>query len=58
MSKGFALAVAIAAITMASPATGWATPTPPKKTLTAFASEEELAAVLKRWAEEVRRRRA
>jgi uncharacterized secreted protein with C-terminal beta-propeller domain len=57
MSKGFTLAVAIAAIAMALPATGWATPTAPKKTLTAFASEEELAAVLKRWAEEAKRRR-
>ncbi len=57
MSKGFALAVAIAAIALGLPATGWANPTTPRKTLTAFASEDELAAVLKRWSEEARRRR-
>ncbi|MGH8633262.1 MAG: beta-propeller domain-containing protein, partial [Burkholderiales bacterium] len=57
MSKQFALAVAIAAIAMALAATGWANPTAPRKTLTAFASEDELAAVLKRWSDEAKRRR-
>jgi len=57
MVKGLALSVAVAAIAMTLPATGWTNPTAPKKTLTAFASEEELATVLKRWAEEAKRRR-
>jgi hypothetical protein len=56
MRNGFALAVAVAAA-LALPAAGWAIPTAPKKTLTAFASEAELAAVLKGWAEEAKRRR-
>jgi hypothetical protein len=55
MSKEFTLAIAVAAIGLAVPATGWATA--PKKTLTAFANEDELAAVLKRWADEAGRRR-
>jgi hypothetical protein len=55
MRKQFALAIAVAAIAMTLPATGGATA--PKKTLTAFASEAELAAVLNGWAEEARRRR-
>ncbi len=58
MSKAFALAVAVAAIALAVPAAGSPNPTAPKKTLAAFASEEELAAVLRRWAEEARHRRA
>jgi hypothetical protein len=57
MSKGLALAVAIAAITMTLPATGWTNPIAPKKTLTAFASEQELNELFKRWAEEAKRRR-
>ncbi len=57
MSKGFTLAVAVAALAMTLPAAGWTSPIAPKKTLTAFASEEELAALLKRWAEEARRHR-
>jgi hypothetical protein len=56
MRNRFAVAVAIAAA-LALPATGWAISTAPKKTLTPFASEAELAAVLDRWAEEARRRR-
>jgi hypothetical protein len=57
MSKRFTLAVALAAIAMTLPATGWTNPTVPRKTLTAFASEDQLAALFKRWAEEARRRR-
>jgi len=57
MSRGLALAVTIATIAMTLPATGWTNPTAPKKTLTAFASEEELATLLKRWAEEAKRKR-
>ncbi len=57
MSKRFTLPVAIAAIALTLPVAGWAVPTTPKKTLTAFASEDELAALFKRWAEEAKRRR-
>ena len=56
MSKRLALAVALAAIAITSPAAGWANSTAPKKPLTAFASEKELADLLGRWAEEARRR--
>src|SRR5262245_19998699 len=56
MSKRLALAVAFAAVAVTSPAPGWANSTAPKRTLTAFASEKELADDLGRWAEEVKRR--
>jgi Beta propeller domain len=57
MLKRSALAIAIAAIAMALPTAIWANSTAPKKTLTAFASEAELAALFKSWAEESKRRR-
>ena len=57
MSKRFALSIAIAAIAMTLPAAGWANATAPKKTLTAFASEQELNDLFRRWAEEAARRR-
>src|SRR5262249_33364853 len=56
MSKRLALAVALAAIAITSPAVGGANSTAPQKTLTAFASEKELADLLGRWAQEARRR--
>jgi Beta propeller domain len=56
MSKAFFLATAVlVAITISTPI--YANPqTTPRKTLTAFASEQELSDLLKRWAEELRRR--
>jgi len=56
MSKRLALAVALAAVAITSPAADWANSTAPKRTLTAFASEKELADLLGRWAEEAKRR--
>lgn len=57
MIKGIAMAIAAAAITAALPAAGAAQSTAPHKTLTAFASEAELAALLGAWIEEAKRRR-
>jgi len=59
MPKALVLAAAIAAFaatTIPAPA-GASAPTAPRKTLTAFASEQELADLFKRWAEELERRR-
>src|SRR5262245_54915405 len=56
MSKRLALAVALAAIAVTSPAASGTNSTAPKKTLTAFASEKELTDLLGRWAQEARRR--
>lgn len=57
MSKGLLLAALALATTVAfAPAGAWAHPsTAPRKTLTAFANEQELADLFKRWAEERRR---
>jgi hypothetical protein len=58
MPKALLLAAAIAALaatTISAPAAA-NTSTAPRKTLTAFASEQELADLFKRWAEEMRRR--
>ena len=59
MSRTLLLAAAIAALaatTISAPA-GANPSTAPRKTLTAFASEQELADLFKRWAEEAERRR-
>jgi hypothetical protein len=56
MFKRLLIRITVAAMMTALPATGWANSTAPKKTLTAFASEAELAALLKSWAEEAKRR--
>jgi Beta propeller domain len=58
MPKALLLAAAVAALAAigsAAPAAAHP-PTAPRKTLTAFADERELAAVLKRWADEMRLR--
>jgi hypothetical protein len=59
MSKALLLAAAIAtaAATTIAHAAGANVSTAPRKTLTAFASEQELADLFKRWAEEIERRR-
>jgi len=53
------LATAVLAVAAATlPALSWANPaTAPRKTLTAFANEGELADLFKRWADELERRR-
>ena len=56
MFKRLAILIAVAAMMAALPATGWTNSTAPMKTLTAFASEAELAALLKSWAEEAKQR--
>jgi hypothetical protein len=56
MRRILAACLAVAALAAAS-ATAAPTSTAPRKTLTAFASEQELAALFKRWAEEAQRRR-
>ena len=45
------------AVTFALSFTAWADPTAPRKTLKAFASEEEFAELFKGWAAEYQRRR-
>jgi hypothetical protein len=59
MSRTFLMAAALAAAaaTAAPAAAGGSPSTAPRKTLAAFASEQELADLFKRWAEEVERRR-
>ncbi|MFO1306656.1 MAG: beta-propeller domain-containing protein [Burkholderiales bacterium] len=52
----FAAAVAVAVATVPAPASA-ASPTDPGKTLAAFASEQELADLFKRWAEAAERKR-
>ena len=58
MSRALLPAFVVSAlVTIAICPATWATPAPvPRKTLTAFASEEELAATLNAWAEEFRSR--
>jgi hypothetical protein len=57
MLRHFALSVALAASLVAPAGAIWANETAPRKTLTAFASEDELAALFETWAEEAKRRR-
>ena len=59
MSRTLLLAAALAVLAATTiPAPAGASPsTAPRKTLTAFASEQELADLFKRWAEEAERRR-
>jgi len=52
-----AMGIAVAAIMTALPAAGAAPATAPKRTLTAFASESELADLLKGWSEDAQQRR-
>ncbi len=56
MFKRLPILITVAAMMAALPSIGWTNSTAPKKTLTAFASEAELAALLKSWAEEAKRR--
>jgi hypothetical protein len=56
MSRSLAVCVALAALVAAS-AEAAAVSTAPRKTLAAFASEQELADLFRRWAEEAARRR-
>jgi hypothetical protein len=51
------IAVLVAAAAAAQPALAAPSQTAPRKTLTAFASEQELAALFRRWAEEAQARR-
>jgi beta propeller domain-containing protein len=57
MPRKFALAAAVAAFALNTMTAEAAASTAPQKTLTAFASEQELADLFKRWAEEAERRR-
>jgi hypothetical protein len=58
MTRPILLAAVLAALSAASwPAGAATTPYPPRATLTAFASDQELADLFKRWADEARRRR-
>jgi hypothetical protein len=56
MRRTLAACLAVAALAAAT-ATAAPTATAPRKTLTAFASEQELADLFKRWADEAERRR-
>jgi hypothetical protein len=58
MRRTLLAAAVLAAAASTLPAPSWAnTATAPRKTLTAFASEQELADLFKRWAAELERRR-
>ena len=48
MFKRLPMLITVAAILTALPSIGWTSSTAPKKTLTAFASEAELAALLEK----------
>src|SRR5262245_55829545 len=57
MSRKLALAAAVAAFALITTTAAAAPSTAPQKTLSAFASEQELTDLFKRWAEEAERRR-